>query len=358
MSASLFSAYQLGSTSLKNRVVMAPLTRNRAIGFIPNELMATYYSQRAEAGLIVTEGTSPSPHGLGYTRIPGLFSKEQVEGWKKTTEQVHKAGGKIFVQLMHTGRASQVNNMPPGTRILAPSAIRLSGEIFTDTAGMQPYTVPEAMSEQDIQDTIEEYVRASQLAIEAGFDGVELHAANGYLIEQFIGPASNQRQDRWGGSIENRLRFPLTIAERVVKAIGASKVGMRVSPYGVFNDQTPYPELEDTYSELAKKLSGLNLAYMHVVDHSGMGAPEVKPSVKEKIRKNFTGTLILSGNYDVERAEQDLLAKKADLIAFGRPFISNPRLVSKLEKKLPLRESDPSTYYTPGAKGYTDYPLD
>lgn len=354
----LFTPYQLGSISLQNRVVMAPLTRNRAIGNVPNEIMANYYQQRAEAGLIIAEGTSPSPHGLGYARIPGVFSKEQVEGWKQVTAAVHKAGGKIFLQLMHTGRASHPANLPLGAKVLAPSPIKLSGEIYTDAQGMQPYPEPQEMTELDIQNAIDEYVKAAENAIEAGFDGVELHAANGYLIEQFIGKSSNQRSDRWGGSIENRLRFPLTIAERVVRAIGPQRVGMRVSPYGVFNDQTPYPELEDTYTELAKRLSGLKLAYMHIVDHSSMGAPEVKASVKQKIRQYFEGALILSGNYDAERAEQDILAKKADLISFGRPFISNPRLVTKLKEGKALRPSDPATYYTPGPKGYTDYPLD
>lgn len=354
----LFSSYQLGPISLKNRVVMAPLTRNRAIGNIPNEIMATYYQQRAEAGLIIAEGTSPSPNGLGYARIPGIFNQEQVAGWKQVTDAVHAAGGKIFVQLMHTGRASASVNLPQGAQVLAPSAITLSGEIYTDAQGMQPYTKPKEMSEREIQDAIDEYVKAAELAIQAGFDGVELHAANGYLIEQFIGPSSNQRSDKWGGSIENRLRFPVTIAERVVRAIGPERVGMRVSPYGVFNDQAPYPELEETYSELAKKLSGLKLAYMHIVDHSSMGAPEVTASVKQKIRQYFSGALILSGNYDAARAEQDIVAKKADLISFGRPFISNPRLVSKLKEGRALHPGDPSTFYTPGPKGYIDYPLD
>jgi len=357
MSNMLFSPVTVGPLTLKNRIVMAPMTRNRAIGNVPNNLMVEYYRQRAQAGLIVTEGTSPSPHGLGYARIPGLFSVEQVQGWRKVTDAVHKEGGKIFVQLMHTGRVAHVHNMPQGVRILAPSAIRMSGEVYTDTAQMQPYSEPEAMTEADIQKTIDEYVQSAKLAMEAGFDGVELHAANGYLLEQFINPAANQRTDNWGGTPEKRLKFVLTVAEKTAAAIGGSKVGIRVSPYGVFNDMQSYPEIEDTYTELAKKLSPLKLAYIHIVDHSSMGAPEVKDAVKQKIRNHFQGALILSGGYDQLRAEGDLQEKRADLIAIGRPFISNPDLVEKMKSGRPLREADFSTFYTPGEKGYTDYPV-
>jgi len=357
MSGQLFSSYKLGRLTLKNRVVMAPLTRNRAIDNLPNELMATYYRQRAEAGLIITEGTSPSPNGLGYARIPGLFSPAQVQGWKQVTQGVHAEGAAIFVQLMHTGRVSQQINLPEGAKVLAPSAIKLSGEVYTDKAQMQPYSEPQAMSEAEIEATIGEYVQAARLAMEAGFDGVEIHAANGYLIEQFINPSANQRSDRWGGSIENRLRFPLTIAKRTAEAIGADRVGMRVSPYGVFNDMGLYPEVDATYAELAKELQKLGLAYIHIVDHSSMGAPEVSPKVKASIREAFHGAVILSGGYDVARAEADLAEGKAQLVAFGRGFISNPKLVSRLKSGAALTPPDFETFYTPGAKGYTDYPL-
>ncbi len=357
MTQALFSAYSLGPIALKNRIVMAPLTRNRAVDNVPNDLVVEYYKQRAHAGLIITEGTSPSPHGLGYARIPGLFSSDQVKGWRKVTEAVHAAGGKIFIQLMHTGRVSNVKNMPAGTKILAPSAIKMQGEVFTDAAGMQAYSEPQAMTEAEIQSTIDEYVSSAKLAIDAGFDGVELHAANGYLIEQFINPASNQRTDAWGGTLEKRIQFALKIAEKVSNAIGGTKVGMRVSPYGVFNDMTIYPEIDQTYTALAKGLSALKLAYVHIVDHSSMGAPEVQKSVKETIRSHFSGALILSGGYDRARAEEDIKNKRADLVAFGRPFISNPDLVEKLLEGKPLRDPDFSTFYTPGAKGYTDYPV-
>jgi N-ethylmaleimide reductase len=356
MSNILFSPATLGSLKLKNHIVMAPMTRNRAIDYLPNELMAEYYRQRAGAGLIVTEGTSPSPNGLGYVRIPGLFSQEHVKGWRKVTDAVHAEDGKIFVQLMHTGRVSHLKNMPAGARVLAPSAIRMKGEIHTDVAQMQPHSEPEAMSEADIQNAIQEYVNSAKLAIEAGFDGVELHAANGYLIDQFINPASNQRTDAWGGTPSKRLEFAVQVAQKVAAAIGSAKVGIRVSPYGVFNEMQHFPEIEAAYAELAQRLSPLKLAYMHVVDHSSMGAPEVGASVKQKIRANFHGALILSGGYDAARAEQDLQEKRADLIAIGRPFISNPDLVEKLKAGRPLRDPDFTTFYTPGAKGYTDYP--
>lgn len=355
MSKQLFSEIPFGPIRLKNRVVMAPMTRSRAIGNVPNELMAAYYAQRAEAGLIVSEGVAPSPNGLGYPRIPGLFNSEQVAGWKTVTDRVHRAGGRIFVQLMHTGRVGHHANLPAGARVLAPSAIGLSGAMYTDSKGPQPHPVPEEMTEGDIQQAIDEFVQASRLAIESGFDGVELHGANGYLIDQFLNAASNQRTDRWGGSPANRTRFAVEIARKVGEAIGFDRVGIRVSPFGAFNDMKADPETESLYELLAAELGKLGLLYIHVVDHSAMGAPEVKPGVKQKIRARFTGLYILSGGYDVGRAETDLAEKKGDLIAFGRPFISNPKLVSKLRDGAALAPADPSTFYTPGEKGYTDY---
>jgi len=355
MTATLFTPATLGKLQLKNRVVMAPMTRSRATGNVPNALMEKYYSLRAAAGLIITEGTSPSPNGLGYARIPGLFSSEQVAGWRKVTDAVHGAGGKIFVQLMHTGRVSHPANMAAGTRIVAPSAVALAGDMWTDSNGMQPYPVPGEMSEEDIATAIAEYANAAKRAIEAGFDGVELHAANGYLIDQFLNTATNQRPDQWGGSVENRIRFAVEVAKAAAAQIGAERIGMRISPYGVFNGAVPDAKMDALYLRLVEELNAVGLVYIHVVDHSSMGAPQVSPELKAKIRANFKGKYILSGGYDAARANADLDAQKGDLVAFGRPFISNPDLVAKLQSGAALTPPDMSTFYTPGEKGYTDY---
>jgi N-ethylmaleimide reductase len=355
MSQTLFTPATLGKLQLKNRIIMSPMTRSRAIGNIPNELMAAYYSLRADAGLIITEGTSPSPNGLGYARIPGMYSDAQVQGWKQVTDAVHAAGGKIFVQLMHTGRVSHPENMAADARILAPSALAAPGEMWTDSKGMQPFPVPVEMSETDIASAVGEYANAARRAVEAGFDGVELHGANGYLIDQFLNTATNQRTDQWGGSVENRIRFAVEVAKATVAAIGADRVGMRISPYGVFNGAATDAKMDVMYLKLIEALNELNLAHIHIVDHSSMGAPEVSPELKAKIRANFKGKYILSGGYDAARANTDLDAHKGDLVAFGRPFISNPDLVSKLQSGAALTPPDPATFYTPGEKGYTDY---
>lgn len=354
--AVLFSRATLGSLSLQNHLVMAPMTRSRATGNVPNELMAQYYAQRASAGLIVTEGVSPSPNGLGYPRIPGIFTPEQVAGWKRITNAVQNKGAKMFVQFMHCGRVGHPLNLPPGARVLAPSAIAAAGEMYTDAEGMKPNATPEAMSESDIRRAIEEFGIAARNAISAGFDGVELHGANGYLLEQFIRPTSNQRTDRYGGSIENRARFVLEVAEAVITAIGKDKVGIRLSPYGVFNDMPLYDQMEADYTYLAKQLNARGLVYIHLVDHSSMGAPQVPDSIKQMFRDTFKGKLILAGGYDAARAERDLAARKADLIAVGKPFLANPDLVQRWQKGTALNEPDMNTFYTPGPTGYTDYP--
>lgn len=352
----LFSKASLGKLPLQNHLVMAPLTRSRATGNVPNDLMAEYYAQRAGMGLIITEGTSPSPNGLGYPRIPGLFSTEQVAGWKKVTNGVHAKGARIFAQLMHTGRIAHQLNLPKGARVVAPSAVAAAGQMYTDAEGMKDHPVPEAMTEADLMATAAEYVQASINAVKAGFDGVELHAANGYLLEQFIRPNSNTRTDQYGGGIENRARFVLEVAEAVIAAIGKDKVGIRLSPYGVFNDMPLYPEMEADYAYLAEKLNALGLTYIHVVDHSAQGAPVVPDSIKATFRKAFKQTLILSGGYDVKRAEADLAAGRADLIAFGKPILANPDLVERWKAGASLNAPDMATFYTPGPKGYTDYP--
>ncbi len=355
MSKKLFTETKLGSLNLKNHLVMAPMTRSRAINNIPNELMATYYAQRAEAGLLITEGTSPSPNGLGYARIPGAYSAEQIAGWKLVTDAVHEKGGKIFLQIMHVGRVAHQANLPEGAEIVAPSAISAEGDMWTDTEQMQKTPVPREMTKEDIQQAVQEYVDAAKNAIEAGFDGVELHGANGYLLDQFINTASNQRTDEYGGSIENRSRFVLEVAQATVEAIGKEKVGMRLSPYGVFNNMAVYPELDDAYAYLAEELNKIDLVYLHLVNHSAMGAPEVPQGVVDRIRAAFKNTLILSGGYDAERAEQDLQSGAADLIAVGRPFISNPDLVTRFKEGIELAQPDQDTFYSPDEKGYTDY---
>ncbi len=352
----LFAKTALGHLALQNRLVMCPLTRNRATGNVPNELMAQYYGQRATAGLIISEGTSPSPNGLGYPRIPGAFSAVQVAGWRRVTAAVHAHGAKMFMQLMHCGRIAHPLNLPAGARILAPSAVAAAGEMFTDAEGMKPNAMPQAMNEADIASTVEEYAHAAKNAVEAGFDGVELHGANGYLLEQFIRPNSNQRTDRYGGPIENRARFALEVVEAVIKAIGKEKVGIRLSPFGVFNDMPVYAAMEADYAYLAQQLNARRLIYIHLVDHSPMGAPPVPDSIKAKFRSVFKGALILSGGYDAARAESDLAAGKCDLVAFGRPFLANPDLVARWKTGAAVNAPDMNTFYTPGPQGYTDYP--
>lgn len=353
----LFTPAKLGPFTLQNHMVMAPMTRSRAPGNIPNLLMAEYYAQRATAGLIITEGTSSSPNGLGYPRIPGIFSQGQIEGWKTITDAVHEKGAKMFLQLMHCGRISHPLNMPSGARVVAPSAVAAAGTMYTDAAGLQPFPVPEAMSGEDILSTVAEYADAARNAVAAGFDGIELHGANGYLIEQFIRPNSNLRTDRYGGDIENRARFLLEVVDAAIGAIGRDRVGIRLSPFGVFNDMPLYEGIEDDYSWLARQLDASGLAYIHLVDHSSMGAPVVPDSIKAAYRTGFRGTLMLSGGYDAERAESDLASGRCDLVAFGRPFLANPDLVERLKSGAALNQPDMDTFYTPGPEGYTDYPV-
>ena len=354
----LFTSLKLGSLELKNRIVMAPMTRCRAIGNIPNELMAEYYKQRSGAGLIITEGTSPSPNGLGYARIPGIFSKQQLEGWRKTTSAVHKEGSKIFIQFMHTGRISNPLNMTEGSQIIAPSAVKAAGQMWTDSKQLQDFPIPKEMTAEDIQHTKSEFIAAANNAIDAGFDGVELHSANGYLLEQFLSPISNIRNDKYGGSIENRCRFVLEVVEGVAEAIGKENTGIRVSPYGVASDMPHYPEIEATYKYLTEHLNKIGITYIHIVDHSAMGAPIVPMEIKKLIRNSFKNTIILSGGYDKERAETDVENGLGDLIAFGRPFINNPDLVERLKNDFPLSQDlKMDLFYGADEKGYTDYPF-
>ncbi len=353
----LFDPLKIRSLELRNRVVMAPLTRSRAVeANTPNALMAEYYAQRASVGLIIAEGTSPSPNGLGYARIPGLFNAQQVRGWRQVTDAVHARGARMVVQLMHTGRVSHVANLPAGAEVLAPTDATLPGEVHTDAQGMQPYSRPRAMTEGDIAHAVDEYAQAARLAVEAGFDGVEIHAANGYLIEQFLNANVNRRTDDWGGSIDARNRFALEVVRAVVGAIGAGRVGIRLSPHGVFNETGSFDELDAQYRALVGALAPHGLLYLHLLDHSAMGAPAVPAALKRALREAFAGPVILTGGFDAASAEQALAAGDADLIGFGRAALANPDLVERLRRGAALNAPDMATFYTPGAKGYTDYP--
>ncbi len=357
MAISLFSTFQMGALTLPNRVVMAPMTRCRATAdHVPTPIMADYYAARASGGLLITEGVAPDANGAGYARMPGIYSAEQVSAWRDVTDAVHANNGRIAIQLMHSGRVSHPANMPPGAKVFGPSATTAPGEQYTDNEGPLPFPQAQAMSEADIEQAIAGFVAAAKNAIAAGFDMIELHGANGYLIDQFITPSTNVRTDRWGGNIEGRGRFAVEVAKRVSQAVGADRLGIRLSPFGVFNGIAPWDTVEADFTWLSEQLGQIGLAYVHIVDHSAMGAPAVPPSTKAAIYQAFNSTIILSGGYDRERANADLSADKGHLIAFGRPYIANPDLVTRLKTGAALNDPDFSTFYTPGDQGYTDYP--
>ncbi len=355
------TAYKLGDLQLKNKIVMAPMTRTRATNYIPTPLIAEYYAQRASAGLIITEGTSPSANGLGYPRIPGAYSNEQIQGWKGVADAVHAKGGKIFVQIMHTGRVSAKINMPEGATIIAPSAIQAAGQIFSET-GMEDHGMPKEMTQDDLLQTQKEFVNASDRLInEAGIDGVELHAANGYLLDQFINPKSNQRTDEYGGSVENRIRFVLETAQKVADKVGANKVGIRISPFGVYNDlQSDYDEVEETFISLAKGLKDIGLVYMHVVvQEDSFGVTDARTDrqldLRKAIKNTFEGTVITGGNVSTIATADAVLNDGFDLTYVGRPFISNPDFIERLKNNLALQAPNPETFFGVDAVGFTDY---
>ena len=350
----LLTPYNKGSLQLKNHLVMAPMTLSRAINNLPNELMVAYYAQRAGAGLIITEGTAPSPDALGYSRIPGIFSKEQTTAWRAVTEAAHAEGSRIFLQLMHTGRIGHPANLPAGARLVGPSAIKAVGEIWTDSSGKQDYPQPHALTHEEVEAVIAEHVSAARNAMKAGFDGVELHGANGYLVEQFLNPYINNRTDIWGGSIENRARFAIRVVQEIAAAIGADKVGVRFSPYSTLGDLPVYEEqqVHDTYALLATELNKTNIAYLHI------GVSAIIPQKTfDAIRQGFNGTIILCNGLTPETAEAALNAGFADLVAFGRAFLANPDLDKRIETGATLNQPDFNTLYTPGSVGYTDYPV-
>ncbi|WP_353269157.1 alkene reductase [Gemmatimonas sp.] len=354
----LFEPYTLGRISLRNRLVMAPMTRNRATAeHVPTPIMATYYTQRATIGLIVTEGVAPSADGAGYARIPGLYNAAQVEAWKPVTKGVHDAGGKIFAQLMHCGRASHVDNLPAGARVVSSAAVTLADPIYTDSHGLQPPSAPHVLTTAEVATVVQEYVAAATHAIDAGFDGIELHAANGYLIEQFLNANLNTRTDAYGGSAANRNRFALEIAAATAHAIGADRVGIRVSPHGDFNGMGTFDGVDEQFIALAKDLGALKLAYLHLVNHESMGNPALPTALPAQLKQAFGGTFIASGGLDHGSAEALLQSGDADLVAFGRPVLANPDFVARVQRDAAMNAPDFSTFYTPGEKGYTDYPV-
>lgn len=349
----ILEPYTKGTLSLKNHLVMAPMTRGRAIGNIPNEIMAEYYSQRRGAGLIITEGTAPSPYALGYPRIPGIFSQEQVEGWKPVTEAVHKHGTKFFMQLMHTGRIGHIDNLPDDVVLAGASEIKAAGQIFTDTAGLQDHSQPTVLTLEAIKKVIAGHVKAALNAIEAGFDGIELHGANGYLIEQFLSPNVNTRTDEYGGSVENRSRLAIDLAREIAGAIGKEKVGIRFSPYSQLGDLGTYPEedIHQTYTYLAREMNKIGIVYIHIGTNK-----DIPQRTYDAIRSGFSGTIILSSGFTPQSAEEALNNCSADLVAFGRAFLANPDLDKRIANGEVLNQPDYTTLYTPGSKGYTDYP--
>jgi N-ethylmaleimide reductase len=352
----LFSPYMLGTLELKNRIVMAPLTRSRAEdGNLPSRMAAEYYSQRASAGLIITEATQAGAGGQGYINTPGIYSQEQVAAWRQVTDAVHQKGGVIFVQLWHVGRISHPdfrNGEPP----VGPSAIAPRGVQTYTAQGMQDIPPPRALEKHEIAAIVQEFRDAANNAKAAGFDGVEVHGANGYLLDQFLEDGTNQRTDEYGGSVENRARLLFEVIDAVRQVWEFDKVGVRLSPGGSFNDMCDcHPE--QTFSFVAKRLASLSLGYLHLIEQASTPGEHPAPDFSARFfRPIFPGTLIVAGGYTLQRANAALKAGLADLIAFGQPFLANPDLVERLKSGAPLNEPNPATYYGGGAEGYIDYP--
>lgn len=355
MTAHLLEPFQLGPIRLANRIAMAPLTRNRAIaGLVSGPLAIDYYGQRASAGLLITEASQISQQGQGYQDTPGIYSPEQIEGWRKVTDRVHQQGGHIFIQLWHVGRISHTSLQPGSGAPVAPSAIAANAKTFVggQFAEVSP---PRALALEEIPGIIDDFKRAAANARAAGFDGVEIHGANGYLLDQFAKDGANTRTDAYGGPIENRARLMLEVAQAVSAEIGAERTGIRISPVTPANDisdSNPQPLFDHIVDELAK----LKLVYLHVVEGATGGPRDIAPFDYGSLRRRFSGAYIANNGYTPELAEETLAANKADLIAFGKPFIANPDLVERLKRGAPLNEPDKATFYGGGAKGYTDYP--
>jgi N-ethylmaleimide reductase len=351
----LFEPYTLGPITLSNRAVMAPLTRNRAAaGFVPGPLATEYYGQRASAGLLITEASQISQQGQGYQDTPGIYSREQVAGWRKVTDAVHERGGRIFIQLWHVGRISHVSLQPGGGKPVAPSAIRANTKTFVGGAFTE-VSEPRALELKEIPGVIDDFKRAAANALAAGFDGVEIHGANGYLLDQFAKDGTNKRTDAYGGAIENRARLMLEVAEAVAQEAGAERTGIRISPVTPANDvsdSNPQP----LFDHIVDGLSALKLVYIHVIEGATGGPRDNAPFDYAGLRKRFAGAYIANNGYDLTLANEVLDQNRADLIAFGKLFISNPDLVERFRRGAPLNPFDKTTFYGGGAKGYTDYP--
>ena len=357
---SIFSSYSLGELTLKNRIVMAPMTRARAADFNPDSLTALYYSQRASAGLIITEGLPISQEARGAPAIPGIYTAEQVRRWRKVTDAVHAEGGLIFAQIWHVGRAGhvqmQVGSQPLVSSVDTQADAKTFGVDEMGNSGLIPQSKPRALRTEEIPRVIEDYVIAARNAIEAGFDGIEIHGANGYLPEQFINGALNTRTDAYGGSIENRIRFPLELADAVLKEVGSKRAGIRLAPFGRFNDMHPFADEGETWLALAAELSKRELAYVHISDQETLGAQAIPDGFVDQFRKAYDGTLMVAGGYQRENGQEALDVGRADLIAIGRPFLTNPDLVERLKNNWPQTPIDPTVFYgTAGAEGYVTY---
>jgi len=351
----LFSPYRLGDLSLSNRVVLAPLTRNRAgEGLVPSEFAATYYSQRASAGLLISEASQISQQGQGYQDTPGIYSQAQIDGWRKVTDAVHAKGGRIFLQLWHVGRVSHVDLQANGAAPVAPSALRPATKVFVNN-GFEDVSEPRALDLSELPGIVNDFRQAAANAITAGFDGVEIHGANGYLLDQFVKDGANVRTDAYGGSIENRARLLLEVTAAVVSEIGAERTGIRISPVSPANGVSS-SDPQAQYDYIVDRLDDMGIVYLHVVEGATGGPREVAPFDFDSLRQRFKNTYIANNGYDLDLATARLSEDKADLIAFGRPFIGNPDLVERLKTGAPLSAFNPATLYGGGAAGYVDYP--
>ncbi len=346
----LWNPVKIGKLELKHRLGLAPMTRSRAKpDGTPGDLAAQYYAQRASLGLLISEGVQPSDDGQGYTTTPGIYTDAHVKGWKTVSEAVHKAGGHLYLQLMHAGRISHPDNTPHHRQPVAPSALSADAPMFTPT-GMQKTVTPRALTTAEVKQTVKDFAYAAKRAIEAGADGVEIHGANGYLVQQFFAPNANTRTDEYGGSIENRARFAIEVAKSIAAEIGADRTGIRISPMGGSGALDEGPEAAELYRYLVTELNKLGLAYLHIL-HTG------QDKLIEELRKIWKGPLLVNRpNSTPENLDQDLKTGLADLVPVGKLALANPDLVARLQKKAPLNEPNPTTFFTPGAAGYTDYP--